>query len=193
MSSQAETAPTEPIQLTDRNELEEAVSTYGVVLVDFYADWCGPCRMMEPAIESVAADTDAAVVKVDVDRFQGLASQYGVQGVPRCSSSRTVTASSNWSAHSPNSSCRTSSSDTRGKRLEGRTGRPSEHRFVRRSVPFRAVFRDSPSADSGSLWFAIARIKGLYIVQDKHKSMHRSTRVPGTLSTEQRKATVDRT
>jgi len=82
MSSQAETAPTEPIQLTDRNELEEAVSTYGVVLVDFYADWCGPCRMMEPAIESVAADTDAAVVKVDVDRFQGLASQYGVQGVP---------------------------------------------------------------------------------------------------------------
>ena len=82
MSSQREIAPAEPIQLTDRNDLEEAVSTYGVVLVDFYADWCGPCRMMEPTIESIASDTDAAVVKVDVDQFQGLASQYGVQGIP---------------------------------------------------------------------------------------------------------------
>jgi thioredoxin 1 len=82
MSSKAEAVPTEPIQLGDENGLDDAVSTYDVVLVDFYADWCGPCRMMEPAIESLAADTDAAVVKVDVDRFQGLASQYGVQGIP---------------------------------------------------------------------------------------------------------------
>jgi thioredoxin 1 len=82
MSSKAEAVPTEPIQLGDKSGLDDAVSKYDVVLVDFYADWCGPCRMMEPAIESLAADTDAAVVKVDVDRFQGLASQYGVQGIP---------------------------------------------------------------------------------------------------------------
>lgn len=82
MSSQREATPMEPIPLTDRNGLKEAVSTYSVVLVDFYADWCGPCRMMEPTIEAIASDTDAAVVKVDVDQFQGLASQYGVQGVP---------------------------------------------------------------------------------------------------------------
>ena len=82
MSSQREATPTEPIQLSDRNGLNEVVSTYSVVLVDFHADWCGPCRMMEPTIEAIASDTDAAVVKIDVDQFRGLASQYGVQGVP---------------------------------------------------------------------------------------------------------------
>ena len=82
MSSQREATPTEPIQLTDQSGLEDAVETYDVVLVDFYADWCGPCRRMEPAIESIARGTSAAVLKVDVDRFQGLASQYGVQGIP---------------------------------------------------------------------------------------------------------------
>jgi len=52
------------------------------VLVDFYADWCGPCQMMEPTLEGLAEDTDAAVLKVDVDQFQALASQHGVQGIP---------------------------------------------------------------------------------------------------------------
>ena len=82
MSSSEETVPAEPTQLTDQSEFDTAVSTYDVVLVDFYADWCGPCQMMEPTIETLASDTAAAVVKVDVDRFQGLASQYGVQGIP---------------------------------------------------------------------------------------------------------------
>jgi thioredoxin 1 len=53
-----------------------------VVLVDFYADWCGPCQMMEPAVEAVAEDTDAAVLKIDVDVHQALAGEYGVQGIP---------------------------------------------------------------------------------------------------------------
>jgi thioredoxin 1 len=82
MSSKAKTAPTEPIQLTDQDEFAETVRAYDVVLVDFYADWCGPCQMMEPTIESIAADSEAAVLKVDVDRFQALAAQYGVQGIP---------------------------------------------------------------------------------------------------------------
>ena len=82
MSSNANAAPAEPIHLGSKSDLDEAVSTYDVVLVDFYADWCGPCQMMEPAIESVAADTDAAVLKVDVDQFQDLAAEYGVQGIP---------------------------------------------------------------------------------------------------------------
>ena len=55
---------------------------YDVVLVDFYADWCGPCKMLEPTVEAIARKTDAAVAKVDVDQHQGLASQYGVRGVP---------------------------------------------------------------------------------------------------------------
>ncbi len=82
MSSKAESVPTEPIQLSDQHDLAEAVATYDAVLVDFYADWCGPCQMMEPTIDSVASQTDAAVLKVDVDRFQNLAAQYGVQGIP---------------------------------------------------------------------------------------------------------------
>ncbi len=82
MSSNANAAPTEPIQVTDSDDLDEAAATYDVVLVDFYADWCGPCKMMEPTIESIAADSEAAVLKVDVDQFQGLAGRYGVQGVP---------------------------------------------------------------------------------------------------------------
>lgn len=82
MSSKVEAVPTEPIKLSDEGDLEDAISTYDVVLADFYADWCGPCRMMEPTIEALAAETDAAIVKIDVDRYQGLAGQYGVQGIP---------------------------------------------------------------------------------------------------------------
>ena len=82
MSADIDATPSEPIHPTDRDDLDEAVASHAVVLVDFYADWCGPCQMMEPTIESLAAETDAAVVKVDVDRFQGLAADYGVQGIP---------------------------------------------------------------------------------------------------------------
>jgi len=74
--------PTEPISLTSHDELDSLISTHSVVLVDFYADWCGPCRMMESTIDAVAAETDAAVVKVNVDRLQPLAAEFGVQAVP---------------------------------------------------------------------------------------------------------------
>ncbi|OYR50627.1 thioredoxin [Halorubrum sp. Ea1] len=80
--SSTESVPAEPIQLSDPDEFDDLVAEHGVVLVDFYADWCGPCRMMEPAVEAVAADTDAAVLKVDVDVHQSLAGEYGVQGIP---------------------------------------------------------------------------------------------------------------
>ncbi len=80
--SSTEAVPTEPIQLSDPNEFDDLVADHDVVLVDFHADWCGPCRMMEPAVEAVASDTDAAVVTVDVDVHQQLAGQYGVQGIP---------------------------------------------------------------------------------------------------------------
>ncbi|SFR31043.1 MULTISPECIES: thioredoxin [Halorubrum] len=79
--SSTEAAPGEPIQLTDADAFDEHVAD-GVVLVDFYADWCGPCQMMEPAVEAVAEDTDATVLKVDVDVHQALAGEYGVQGIP---------------------------------------------------------------------------------------------------------------
>ncbi len=82
MTRTTDSPPAEPISLENAAAFDDHVSRYDVVLVDFYADWCGPCQMMKPSIESVAADTDAAVLTVDVDRFQSLANQYGVQGIP---------------------------------------------------------------------------------------------------------------
>ncbi|QPV62984.1 thioredoxin [Halosimplex litoreum] len=73
--------PDDPVHIETESEFEETVAE-GVVLVDFYADWCGPCKMLEPIVEDIAETTDATVAKVDVDAHQGLAREYGVQGVP---------------------------------------------------------------------------------------------------------------
>ena len=54
------------------------------VLVDFYADWCGPCKFLAPVVEEVATEMagKADVYKVDVDKLQGLAAKYGIQSIP---------------------------------------------------------------------------------------------------------------
>jgi len=53
------------------------------VLVDFYADWCGPCQRLAPILEDLAAETpDARIVKVNVDQNPNLASQYGISAIP---------------------------------------------------------------------------------------------------------------
>lgn len=75
-------SPTEPIHVDGEADLQEAVAASDVVLADFHADWCGPCRMLEPIVETIAAETNAAVAKIDVDANQQLAAAYGVQGVP---------------------------------------------------------------------------------------------------------------
>ena len=50
----------------------------GEVLVDFYADWCGPCKMLAPILEEI----DMNILKVNVDQFQELALKYGVMSIP---------------------------------------------------------------------------------------------------------------
>jgi thioredoxin 1 len=80
--SESESGPAEPVHVESQAHLDELVAEHDVVLADFYADWCGPCKMLEPVVESIAADTPATVAKVDVDALQGLAREYGVQGVP---------------------------------------------------------------------------------------------------------------
>jgi thioredoxin 1 len=53
------------------------------VLVDFYADWCGPCKRLAPTLDELAAETpQARIVKVNVDQNPGLASQYGISAIP---------------------------------------------------------------------------------------------------------------
>ena len=52
----------------------------GKVLVDFYANWCGPCKMLAPVLEKV--ESDIKVIKVDTDEFEDLAREYGVMSIP---------------------------------------------------------------------------------------------------------------
>ena len=81
--SEAEPRSTdEPIHIESADQFQDVTGGDGVVLVDFHAEWCGPCKMIEPAVAGVAAETDATVAKVDIDVHRELATQYGVQGVP---------------------------------------------------------------------------------------------------------------
>lgn len=54
-----------------------------LVLVDFYATWCGPCRMISPLIDEIAKEnTNLTVVKVDVDKYPNIATKYGIMSIP---------------------------------------------------------------------------------------------------------------
>jgi len=63
----------------DKNNFEtEVLKTKGVVLVDFYATWCGPCKTLNPILDDISATTDIKVIKIDVDKNQGLAIEYRI-------------------------------------------------------------------------------------------------------------------
>ena len=68
----------------EKNFEEEVLKAEGKVLVDFYADWCGPCRMMSPVIDDIAKELDGKVKvgKVNVDSNQELAIKYDVMSIP---------------------------------------------------------------------------------------------------------------
>ena len=65
------------------HESFDAAVKRGKALVDFYADWCGPCRMMAPILEAVSAErADIKVAKVNVDESSELAAKFGVMSIP---------------------------------------------------------------------------------------------------------------
>lgn len=72
--------------VTDANFADEVMASPTPVLVDFTATWCGPCRMLSPILESIAADATMSakirIVKVDIDKSQGLAAKHGIGAVP---------------------------------------------------------------------------------------------------------------
>ena len=61
----------------DFNEL-----TKNKVLVDFYATWCGPCKMLLPVLDSLSSEVDIDIIKIDVDKYSELAREYGVMSIP---------------------------------------------------------------------------------------------------------------
>ncbi len=67
----------------NKNNFEEIKNSEMPVLLDFYADWCGPCRMVAPIVDEIAEERDDIVVgKVNVDDEQELAGQFGVFSIP---------------------------------------------------------------------------------------------------------------
>ena len=68
----------------DEKSFDEALAQDGLLVVDFWADWCGPCKLLAPAIEQLAADYDgkAVVGKVNVDDEPKLAQQYAIMSIP---------------------------------------------------------------------------------------------------------------
>lgn len=70
--------------VTDQNFDEEVLQSSVPVMVDFYADWCGPCQAIMPVVEELAKDYDgkAKIVKVNVDESQETAQKYGVMSIP---------------------------------------------------------------------------------------------------------------
>lgn len=72
------------INLNSENFEEEALKSNIPVLIDFWASWCGPCRMMSPVIDEIAnsMDTSIKVCKVNVDENQELAERYGIMTIP---------------------------------------------------------------------------------------------------------------
>lgn len=73
-----------PVEVTEQNFDSEVLNANHPVLVDFWAEWCGPCRTLGPVIESLAGQFDGkvSIAKVDVDSNQQLAMKFGIRSIP---------------------------------------------------------------------------------------------------------------
>ncbi len=73
----------EVLKITGKDFKKEVLESTNTVLVDFYADWCGPCKMLSPIIDEIAKENDnIKVVKINIDEEQDLAVEYQVMSIP---------------------------------------------------------------------------------------------------------------
>ncbi len=71
------------LEVTSENFEEEVLKSTKTVLVDFYADWCGPCQVLSPIVEEIAkANNNVKVVRVNVDEAEDISIEYGVMSIP---------------------------------------------------------------------------------------------------------------
>ena len=67
----------------DQNFTNEVLNRKGVVVVDFYATWCAPCKMLSPVLEELQGElTEAKIFKIDVDKNPEVSNKYGIQSIP---------------------------------------------------------------------------------------------------------------
>ena len=78
------TTGAEPIEVTDESFSDEIENADGLAMVDFWAEWCGPCRMVGPIVEELAGEYSdtVKVAKVDVDENQRTAQRFNVRSIP---------------------------------------------------------------------------------------------------------------
>ena len=83
LQSEKENNNIQILKITEENFESEVLQSDKTVLIDFYADWCGPCKVLSPIVEEFASENpDIKVVKVNVDEAQNLAINYEVMSIP---------------------------------------------------------------------------------------------------------------